>query len=75
MPTTFDRTDCDIVTYAIQHTQPDADLLIRMLGLVEQQGLNTRRDTSSEPVAVTRKPLWMEPVIGKLSTGHMQRGI
>lgn len=73
MPTTFARTDCDIVTYSIQRTQEDADLLIRMLGLVEQPGYNTRKDSSSEPVAVTRKPLWMEPVIGKLSTGHMQR--
>lgn len=75
MSTTFDRTDCDIAAYAIKRTQPDADLLIRMLGLVEQQGFNTRKDSKSEPTPVTRKPLWLEPVVGKLSTGHMQRGL
>jgi hypothetical protein len=71
---TFSRTDCDIVTYTIKRTQPDADLMLHMLGLVEQSGLNTRKDSSSEPVPVTRKPLWAEPVVGKLSTGHMQGG-
>ena len=73
-PRTFSRIDCDIVAYSIKRTQPDADLILHMLGLVEQPGLNTRKDSSSEPVPVTRKPLWEEPVVGKLSTGHMQGG-
>ena len=70
--TTFDRGTCDTVIAAIERTQPDADLMLRMLGLVEQQGHNTREDTKSAPTPTTRKPLWLEPIVGKLSTGQIE---
>lgn len=62
---TFPRTDCDIVAHTIRRTQPDPDLLIAILGLVEQPGIDTN-NSLKDASHVTRPPLWETPVIGEL---------
>lgn len=78
----FDRTTCDIVARAIRRTQPDAELMLDMLGLIESTGRATHRDNggSKGNRQVTRRPLWEEvaypdlrPVGGK-GVGHAGAG-
>lgn len=69
----YPKAKCATVIRAL--TRDGNDDLIPMLGLTEQAGLNTRKDAHSVPTPAVRKPLWLEQVVGHLSTGHMQKGL
>lgn len=62
----FSRELCDRATKFVS-AQPDADLILRKLGLVEQPGHNTQGAAARKSAPIMRRALWDEPIVGSLS--------